>query len=1715
MRPFFIFLALGFLVPALALAQSTGRQVPSGMVLVEGGTFPMGSTSGDPDERPVHPVTVSSFLLDLNEVTVAEYRAFCVATGRSMPPAPAWGWNDNHPIVRVTWRNAKAYAEYVGKRLPTEAEWEYAARGGRFAHGYVYSGSNTAWDVAWDSLDAPAQTHPVAQKQPNELHLYDMSGNASEWVSDWYDANYYTVSVGTNPQGPASGALRAKKGGSWQWGPNSARVTDRSGFWETDSLLDLGFRCAGTPPSAPPVPGPTSPTNGAPGTSTNLTLTWNASSGATYYRVQLSTSAAFDTVSFDSSGITGTSLLIQWLSGATTYYWRVFAASSVNESDPSAAWSFTTLTGPYLGYRIPIPGIVEAEYYDAGGEGVSYHDSSTVNQGAVEGTWFRTAEGVDLEKTQDPEGGGYDVGWTTGVEWMRYSVTVAKSGPYRMDARVASRVPMRFHLEMDESPITGIFANDGTGGWQIWATLSDTVTLTAGDHFLYVKMDPKTGGGDDGNYNLFRFTDLGVPPPAAPTGLTATAVSASQIDLSWTDASNNESGFRIERKVGGTSSYIDIDSVGPNATGYQNKGLAASTRYVFRIRSYNISGFSQYSDTASATTQSKSITVTSPLGGATWIVRGQQQVTWTSLNVTGTVKVLLSTDGGSSFPLTLGTATVGAGAANVTVPDVASADCRVRVESSSDGAIFGLNPGAFAVAAPKITVTGPIAGAIWQVASKQQITWTGAYVTGNVTLRLSTDGGGTYPVTLGSALVSAGTASLTVPDNQSSTCRIKVESASDTSVFGENPGNFNIVPYVPAQISVTEPGAGANWVVGSSHQVTWSCQGLTGNVSILLSTDGGNLYSIALGTAAANAGSKTVVVPENVSTTCRVKVQSADSLNVFGLNPGNFTISSRPVPLITVVSPSAGASWIVGSSQLVTWTSQYLGGTARIVLSSDGGGSYPMTLGTTSVLADSLTITVPDNPSATCRVAVESIDSVGVRGVSSSNFSIVDSAVAAISVTGPTAGEKWIVGSQQVIHWTSRHVAGDVTITLSTDGGGTYPYTLNTAMAGSGEVTVSVPNALSSTCRVKVASVSNATVYGLNPGNFSIVPIVRTLTVTSKNPATGVAVAVTPADINGGADGETQFIRQYNSSTNVTLLAASTAGGNLFKKWQRGGVDFGTSTSVSVLMDADYTVTAVYEVPVPPSPSALEATNVTQNSFDAVWTAVSGATSYALDVSSDDFTSFQSGYATRDVGIGPKWQVTGLNSGTIYKYRVYAVNAGGRSLLPSNIITVRTYVPSYSLSQIVSFPSHGSLTEYARADYQLVGFPGNSGKDLGSFLSGQQKDAWQAYWDNGQTSNYYVEYQQGSSTFAVSTGKGFWILNKGSWTLSGIATPATIDTNGVAVIDLTPVRKYYLITNPFDVTISWSGVLTANNLTSPSSTVIWSYDQKWNSATDMVPYKGYLFDNAAAKSELRIPYRLTLPGAVSKGVAASEGWKIAVAVRAGKLEDRTTWFGVLPGSKNGMDDYEQNKPRHISGAPDAFFEHPEWNRDYPEFATDLRPSVADLEVWSMKLRSDARNSLVLTFDGVSAVPEELSVYLLDENAGRSVDLRKQPVYTTAAFVGTRTVNVLVGKEEAIKAKIDAMLPHEFALLPNYPNPFNPTTTISVVVPKRERVALEIFNSLGQRVIRLVHDDLDAGIHQIEWQGKNESGAMVASGVYYCVMRTASGFRTARGLVLMK
>ncbi len=261
---------------------------PPGMVLIPSGSFMMGDADGQDMEKPVHEVELDAFYMDIHEVTLEEFGKFVDATnyvtdaekndggyvwgGEGWEKRPGINWRhdqmgnlhqtekNNHPVTNMSWNDANAYAEWAGKRLPTEAEWEYAARGG--AKGYKYAWGNdplgqevvanvsdenlikvVKWSYSEGYDDGYIFTAPVGTFVPNSLGLYDMSGNAWEWCADYFDAEYYSKSPTKNPMNDVSNERRVLRGNSWDGRPGLMRCSRRTSDVQSNMYADIGFRC--------------------------------------------------------------------------------------------------------------------------------------------------------------------------------------------------------------------------------------------------------------------------------------------------------------------------------------------------------------------------------------------------------------------------------------------------------------------------------------------------------------------------------------------------------------------------------------------------------------------------------------------------------------------------------------------------------------------------------------------------------------------------------------------------------------------------------------------------------------------------------------------------------------------------------------------------------------------------------------------------------------------------------------------------------------------------------------------------------------------------------------------------------------------------------------------------------------------------------------------------------------------------------------------------------------------------------------------------------------------------------------------------------------------------------------------------------------------------------------------------------------------------------
>ncbi|GAB4329459.1 MAG: SUMF1/EgtB/PvdO family nonheme iron enzyme [Flammeovirgaceae bacterium] len=212
------------------------------MIYVQAGTFKMGNDAGEKMDKPAHEVELDEFWISKYEVTQKQWKEIMGENPSSFQGC------DQCPVENVNHDDIQQFIKKINEktgytyRLPTEAEWEYAARGANLSKGFKFSGSNNINEVGWYWETAGQKTHPVGQKKPNEIGIYDMTGNVAEWCSDWYDDNYYAQSPKKNPKGLETGVLRAVRGGSWEMDSKRSIVWHRNNNIPISRNEAIGFR---------------------------------------------------------------------------------------------------------------------------------------------------------------------------------------------------------------------------------------------------------------------------------------------------------------------------------------------------------------------------------------------------------------------------------------------------------------------------------------------------------------------------------------------------------------------------------------------------------------------------------------------------------------------------------------------------------------------------------------------------------------------------------------------------------------------------------------------------------------------------------------------------------------------------------------------------------------------------------------------------------------------------------------------------------------------------------------------------------------------------------------------------------------------------------------------------------------------------------------------------------------------------------------------------------------------------------------------------------------------------------------------------------------------------------------------------------------------------------------------------------------------------------
>ncbi|MBT8390663.1 MAG: T9SS type A sorting domain-containing protein [Ignavibacteria bacterium] len=373
------------------------------------------------------------------------------------------------------------------------------------------------------------------------------------------------------------------------------------------------------------------------------------------------------------------------------------------------------------------------------------------------------------------------------------------------------------------------------------------------------------------------------------------------------------------------------------------------------------------------------VQVTSPNGGEDWLVGSQQNITWTSSNVTN-VKIEYSADNGVNWLNVVSSVPAASGSYSWTIPNTPSTECLVRIRDVANASVFDISDNTFTIS-PTINVTTPNGGEDWTSYEQQDITWTSQDIT-NVKIEYSTDNGSAWFDVVASVPAASGTYSWTIPNTPSTECLVRISDAGNASINDVSDATFTI----SSSLTVIAPNGGEVWTGLDQQDITWTSQDIT-NVKIEYSTDNGGAWLDVIASVPAASGTYSWTIPDTPSAECLVRISDASNASINDVSDATFTILSGPS--ITVITPNGGENWVANTDHDISWTRQDVS-LVKIEYSTDNGGVWLDVITSTPAVFGNYNWTVPNTPSTQCLVRISDVSNPSVFDVSDGTFTIAD-----------------------------------------------------------------------------------------------------------------------------------------------------------------------------------------------------------------------------------------------------------------------------------------------------------------------------------------------------------------------------------------------------------------------------------------------------------------------------------------------------------------------------------------------------------------------------------------------------------------------------------------------------------------------------------------------------------------------------------------------------
>lgn len=900
---------------------------------------------------------------------------------------------------------------------------------------------------------------------------------------------------------------------------------------------------------------------------------------------------------------------------------------------------------------------------------------------------------------------------------------------------------------------------------------------------------------------------------------------------------------------------------------------------------------------------------------------------------------------------------------------------------------------------------------------------------------------------------------------------------------GANGIVFRSVESTAGTFTVVQPNGGEDWQIGTVQQVRWTSTGITGLVRIELTRNAGVSYA-TITDSTANTGVYPLTITGPATTQARIRVSSfvdpvlADSSNAL------FSISTVPSATITVVSPNGGENWQVGTVQNIQWTSSNLSGKVKIELSRNNGQVFTALVDST-IDTGTFPWTVAGPATTAGRVRISSIVNGSVVDISDGAFTI--SLPPSITILQPNGGENWQIGTTQIIQWTSVNVSGKVKIEVSRDGGQSYASIIDSVdNTGAFDWVVTGPTTVSA--RMRITSIVFPAAVDVSDNSFTVTPAPS---VTVVVPNGGEVFQIGSIDTirwtSGGVTGNARIEISRDGGSTFTVIDPAAQNIGVYA-WRVTGPRTGLGRvrvvlsppglpSVADTSDNDFVISALSVVAPDTVVSGASATIVVRPPANYVVTLANlfvrngGKTAY------DSLNLSQAG-SNFQAAIPPNY----IN---IRGVEFYVLLSDGR--IP---LTFPDSTPSLNPAAIrVRVRNIPSSSAFQRRVYKMVSVPveltdpsitGTFADDYGSY----DRSRWRLFrWEGGA----YAEFPGIAAT--ATPGNAFWLITHAG-------TPFDID-EGLS----TSTRQPYTITippgwsqmaDPFAFRIDWNSVARESTLIGP-----YYYDRGSFRATSvrvLQPWEGYFVYNTGTQ-----PVSIAIPPVEADSVLPLMNDWPDVAAYGLRLS------ASAPGSGLAEAENIVGFSRHPAGA--TF--HPEPPVIADEYirlsivdgsethVVSLKHMPAEGTWWDMKLSTTLQDKIIhFQLNEHGQLPQGFEIFVLDRDDAALIPVQAG-AFTVYVRARSRSLRVIVGTRKFAEDHSEdiPLVPLHYELSQNYPNPFNPETKIRYQLSKRSLVKLEIYNIVGQKVRTLVSGEQTTGTYELAWNGTNDRGGFVGSGVY--------------------